>query len=94
MANRPLPLGSSIAIAGAGIIGASAAFVLAERGYRREYGARELRRTLKIHVETPLTDLMLDGTVKEGMTVRVKTRSGDIVFDPQTAQSTSPVAAV
>lgn len=33
MANRPLPLGSRIAVIGAGIIGASAAFVLAERGY-------------------------------------------------------------
>ena len=34
MATLPVPLGFSLAIAGAGIIGASAAFVLAERGYR------------------------------------------------------------
>jgi D-amino-acid dehydrogenase len=32
--SKPLPTGATIAIVGAGIIGASAAFVLAERGYK------------------------------------------------------------
>ncbi len=61
--------------------------VLADKGWRRECGARELRRTLKQHIETPLTDLLLDGTITEGMEVRVRARSGEISFEPQHLES-------
>lgn len=57
--------------------------VLAEKGWRRECGARELRRTLKQQIETPLTDMLLDGRIREGMDVRVRVRSAEVVFEPQ-----------
>ncbi len=55
---------------------------LAEKGYRKECGARELKRTIKKCVEGPLTDLMLEGVVKDGMTVRVRIQRGEVVFEP------------
>lgn len=65
---------------------------IAERGYKREFGARELKRTIKQFVETPLTDLMLEGDITEGMLVNISAKSGEIVFDPQAleAATTSP----
>ena len=54
---------------------------IVERGYKREFGARELKRTIKIHVETPLTDLMLEGTVKEGMLVNATANGSAIDFE-------------
>ncbi len=67
---------------------------IAETGYKREFGARELKRTIKQRVETPLTDLMLDGTLKEGMLVNVSAKSGEITFDPQALEvaHTSPAS--
>jgi ATP-dependent Clp protease ATP-binding subunit ClpC len=67
--------------------------LLADRGYRRESGARELKRTIKRCVEVPLTDLLLDGTVTEGMSVRVRVQRGEITFEP-VRLATSPTACV
>ena len=53
-------------------------------GYHRDSGARELKRAIKTKIETPLTDLLLDGTVKEGMTVDVYVQGHDLVFEPRT----------
>ncbi len=44
---------------------------LAKRGYVPEFGARPLRRTIQREIETPLSVKILEGTVKEGDTVRV-----------------------
>jgi ATP-dependent Clp protease ATP-binding subunit ClpB len=40
-------------------------------GYDPAYGARPLKRTLQKEVETPLARLLLQGTVRDGMTVEV-----------------------
>jgi ATP-dependent Clp protease ATP-binding subunit ClpC len=64
---------------------------LAEKGWRKECGARELRRTLKQHIETPLTDMLLDGRIREGMDVRVRVRSGEVSFEPQEIATPSNV---
>jgi len=45
---------------------------LAEKSYRPEYGARELRRTVETDVEGALSDLLIEGRVHEGDEVRVK----------------------
>ncbi|NRA97980.1 MAG: ATP-dependent Clp protease ATP-binding subunit, partial [Planctomycetes bacterium] len=67
---------------------------VAETGYKREFGARELKRTIKQFIETPLTDLMLEGDVTEGMLVNVSAKGGEIVFDSHAleAANTSPAA--
>jgi ATP-dependent Clp protease ATP-binding subunit ClpC len=46
---------------------------LAEKSFRPEYGARELRRTVEREVEGALSDLLVDGHVRRGdrVTVRV-----------------------
>ena len=54
------------------------------------FGARELKRTIKVHVETPLTDLMLEGTVKEGMLVNATAGNEEIVFEPVSLEAASP----
>jgi len=45
---------------------------LAEKSYRPEYGARELRRTVETEVEGALSDLLIDGRVRKGDSVTVK----------------------
>ncbi len=44
---------------------------LAKKGYVPEFGARPLRRTIQREIETPLSVKILEGTVKEGDTVKV-----------------------
>jgi ATP-dependent Clp protease ATP-binding subunit ClpC len=45
---------------------------LAERGFRPESGARELRRTVEREVEGALSDLLIEGRVSRGDSVTVK----------------------
>ena len=56
---------------------------VSEMGYQRDSGARELKRTIKRLIETPLTDLMLDGTITDGMSVDADIRGGELVFEPR-----------
>ena len=44
---------------------------LAEMGYESRYGARALRRTLQDEVEEPLSNMIIDGKLREGDTVVV-----------------------
>jgi ATP-dependent Clp protease ATP-binding subunit ClpC len=45
---------------------------LAEKSFRPEYGARELRRTVEREVEGALSDLLIEGRLSRGDTVTVK----------------------
>ena len=45
---------------------------LAEKSFRPEYGARELRRTVETEVEGALSDLLIEGHVTQGDSVTVK----------------------
>ena len=45
---------------------------LAERSFKPEYGARELRRTVEREVEGALSDLLIEGRVSRGDSVIVK----------------------
>mmetsp|Transcript_11243 Transcript_11243/g.27098 ORF Transcript_11243/g.27098 Transcript_11243/m.27098 type:complete len:271 (+) Transcript_11243:1977-2789(+) len=49
--------------------------VLSEMGYDIRYGARPLRRVLTQELLNPLSRLLLEGSIKEGDTVQVRTRA-------------------
>ena len=54
--------------------------MLAESGYDETYGARPLKRAVRSMVEDPLTEKLLDGSVKKGAYV-CDVREGTVVFD-------------
>ncbi len=54
---------------------------IVEKAYEPKYGARPLRRKLQNEVEDKLAQLLLDGTVKNGMQVIVTTRKNEIAFE-------------
>jgi len=49
-------------------------------GYDPVYGARPLRRAVQRHLQDPLADLILRGTVKDGSTVRVDEGDGKLAL--------------
>ena len=54
---------------------------LANRGYDPAYGARPLKRVIQRHVQDPLAEQILAGRVKDGDTVRLSVRDGDLVLE-------------
>jgi ATP-dependent Clp protease ATP-binding subunit ClpC len=53
---------------------------LAEKSFKPEYGARELRRTVETEVEGALSDLLVDGRLQEGDRVTVKVSRDRLLF--------------
>ena len=45
---------------------------LADKGYDPAYGARPLKRVIQKHVQDPLAEMILAGTVKDGETIPVQ----------------------
>ncbi len=64
---------------------------LAEIGYDPDMGARPLRRVIQSKVEDVLSDGWLSGKFKQGDTVRVAVRDGEIVLESASSMS-EPVA--
>jgi ATP-dependent Clp protease ATP-binding subunit ClpB len=56
---------------------------LANRGYDPAYGARPLKRVIQRHVQDPLAEQILAGRIKDGDTVRISVRDGDLVLNGQ-----------
>jgi ATP-dependent Clp protease ATP-binding subunit ClpB len=54
---------------------------LSELGYDPAYGARPLKRVIQKHVQDPLAEQILAGTVRDGDTVRITVRDGALVID-------------
>jgi ATP-dependent Clp protease ATP-binding subunit ClpB len=54
---------------------------LAEEGWDPAYGARPLKRAIQRLVENPLALRLLEGEFREGDTVRVEARDGELVFE-------------
>jgi ATP-dependent Clp protease ATP-binding subunit ClpB len=55
---------------------------LVELGYQPALGARPLRRAIVRHVQDPLAEKMLSGSVGEGTTLRVRHADGEFRFEP------------
>ena len=58
----------------------SAKALLAREGYDPVYGARPLRRTIQKEILDPLSIDILEGKVREGQTVRIDARNGQLEF--------------
>ena len=54
---------------------------LANRGYDPVYGARPLKRVIQKQVQNPLAELLLEGAVKDGDTVRVSVREANLTIN-------------
>jgi len=44
---------------------------LAKKGFDESFGARPLRRVFEKHVEVPLSDMLLEGTIEENNDISV-----------------------
>ncbi|HNU22944.1 MAG TPA: AAA family ATPase, partial [Mesotoga sp.] len=58
---------------------------LAKEGYDREYGARPVRRLIEKSVEGPIADMIIDGSLVEGMKVIIDLRASEVVIRPEKA---------
>ena len=54
---------------------------LANRGYDPAYGARPLKRVIQRHVQDPLAEQILAGRIKDGETVQLSVRDGNLVLN-------------
>ena len=54
---------------------------LADAGYDPEFGARPLKRVIQRQVQDPLASLILAGGVKDGDTVKVSVRDGEVTIN-------------
>jgi ATP-dependent Clp protease ATP-binding subunit ClpB len=59
---------------------------LAREGYDPVYGARPLKRVIQRSLQNPLAGLILDGTVKDGETVRVSASGDALVINGRLAE--------
>ena len=51
---------------------------LIDEGYNEEFGARPLRRAVQTHVDTPLADAILAGTIAGGQTASLRLEEGAV----------------
>jgi len=54
---------------------------LANTGFDAVYGARPLKRTIQHLIQDPLATKILEGTIKEGDSVKIDVRGGQLVFE-------------
>jgi ATP-dependent Clp protease ATP-binding subunit ClpB len=60
---------------------ASALEWLGQEGYDSVYGARPLKRVIQRSLQNPLAGMILEGSVKEGDTVRVTANKDGLVIN-------------
>lgn len=59
---------------------------LVEKGYDEKYGARPLKRTIQNLVEDKLAEAVLEGRVREGDSVRIILKDGQLKFSARRSQ--------
>jgi ATP-dependent Clp protease ATP-binding subunit ClpB len=67
---------------------------LAEKGYDAAYGARPLKRVIQKHLQDPLAEMILSGTIKDGETVAVTAGPLGLVVGDRAAAERRPAGAV
>jgi len=60
--------------------------LLAEMGYDPQFGARPLKRVIQHEVENRIARGILDGTIRDGDTVKIDAKNGKLVMEPISAQ--------
>jgi len=60
-------------------INTAAKKIIIEQGYNDKYGARQMTRTLERLVENKISELILMGTVKEGDTINISAKDGEVI---------------
>ncbi|WP_019016381.1 ATP-dependent chaperone ClpB [Elioraea tepidiphila] len=60
---------------------------LAEAGYDPTYGARPLKRVIQRSLQNPLATMLLEGTIREGETVRVSTMGDGLAINGRLAEA-------
>jgi ATP-dependent Clp protease ATP-binding subunit ClpC len=55
--------------------------IILEQGYDPKYGARPLRRTVERLVENKISELIINGELKEGGTINVKSTKGELIIE-------------
>ncbi len=64
--------------------------LLIDRGYDEKYGARPLKRTIQNLVEDGLAGEILEGRVREGDSVRMSVKNGELKFTPRHPKKAVP----
>lgn len=62
---------------------------LADQGYDPAYGARPLKRVIQTHLQNKLAELILQGEIPEGSTVKVTEKGGELSFKVQAPKSSA-----
>ena len=60
---------------------------LADKGYDPIYGARPLKRTLQKWLQNPLATMILNGSVRDGDSVKVDACDGDLIIKDQISRA-------
>ena len=60
---------------------------LANRGYDPTYGARPLKRVIQRSVQDPLAEQILAGRIRDGDTVRITVRGGDLAVNGEAVKA-------
>ncbi|MGH2506046.1 MAG: ATP-dependent chaperone ClpB [Ktedonobacteraceae bacterium] len=63
-------------------VSAAAKDYLANQGYDPQFGARPLKRVLQKEVENRVARALLDGTVRDGDTIELDVRDGQLILGP------------
>jgi ATP-dependent Clp protease ATP-binding subunit ClpC len=53
---------------------------IAEIGFDPVFGARPLKRTIQKHIEDPIAEELLKGTIRDGNTIKIKKKGNDLDF--------------
>lgn len=64
--------------------------LLIAEGTDEEFGARPLKRAIHTLIKEPLSELLLERTVRAGMTVKVGVKEGKLSFNESLTASVEP----